>query len=118
MFRWKDRYWLVTDFWRGLGVYHSDDGISWTRQADILDKPGVRNEDGAFGHHADVLVQGERAFLFYFTHPCESSYHAGIHVAAGERKRSSIQVAELEIRDGVLVCDRDKPFDFRLLPGE
>ena len=118
VFRWKDRYWLVTDFWRGLGVYHSDDGISWTRQADILDKPGVRNEDGAFGHHADVLVQGERAFLFYFTHPCESSYHAGIHVAAGERKRSSIQVAELEIRDGVLVCDRDKPFDFRLLPGE
>lgn len=111
-FFWRGSWWLVTDFWRGLGVYRSDDGIVWTRQANILDKPGTRPDDDGLGHHADVLVQGGRAFIFYFVHPKEKNEAASDY----DRRRSSLQVAELELVDGVLVCDRDKPFDFLLQP--
>ncbi|MGD0727355.1 MAG: hypothetical protein ABSB63_17530 [Spirochaetia bacterium] len=86
VFFWKGVYWMITDPWQGLGAYRSDDAESWTRQENILDRPGARRDDGNIDSHADVLVQGDHAYA---------------------ARRSSIQVAELELRDGVLRCDRD-----------
>jgi hypothetical protein len=70
VFRWHDTWWMITDHWDGLGVFHSDDGLTWKRQPNnILREPGKRPDDGVKGGHADVLVQGNDAWIFYFTHP-------------------------------------------------
>lgn len=118
---WRGSYWMITDFWNGLGVYRSDDAEHWARQANnLLDTPGSRLDDGVIGGHADVEVQGDRAFIFYFTHPDWDRTHIyppheNLPYAM---KRTLLQVAELELQNDVLTCDRDKPFDFTLLPGE
>ena len=94
VFRWQGRYWMICDWWEGLGVYHSDDADKWTKQpAKLLDKPGTRRDDKRNGCHCSVITQGERAFIFY-------------QCAAG------VQVAELKLENGVLTCDRNAPFDF------
>lgn len=118
VFAWKGDYWLITDTWKGQGVYRSADLDHWTRQADILGQPGTRRDDGGNGLHADVLVQGERAFIFYFTHPDRSSPAEPEEPHPLWFKRTSIQVAELGFEDGMLVCDRDRPFEMGLQPGE
>ena len=108
VFRWKDRYWMVVDVWDGLGVYASDDLLNWTRQKkNLLTKPGSGADDGVKGQHPDVVVSGDRAFLFYFTHPGRRGRRA--REDTSEQRRSSIQVVELECQDGELTCDRDKP---------
>lgn len=117
VFQWYDTYWMVTDTWKGQAVYRSDDLEAWTRQAaNILDRPGKRADDGWYGLHADVLVNAGRAFIFYFTHPDRKpDEHFGFdEVHPYHDKRTSLQVAKLEISNGVLWCDRDKDFDFRL----
>jgi GH43 family beta-xylosidase len=97
-FQWRGKWWLVTDVWKGLAVYRSDDGVSWTRQAgNLLETPGKGADDAAKGQHADVVVSGERAWLFYFTHP------------DAEKRRSSIQVVEIRESGGLLSVDRDAP---------
>lgn len=118
VFYWQQSYWLIVDFWHGLGVYRSDDAEHWERQANILDVPGQRADDHAIGGHADIEVQGERAFIFYFTHPdWDRTRQYGVdEVQPYAVRRTSVQVAELELRGGTLVCDRDKPFAFTLLP--
>ncbi len=30
--RWQGKYWMIVDHWQGLGVYHSPDAETWTRQ--------------------------------------------------------------------------------------
>ena len=116
VFFWKGRYWMVTDTWNGLGVYGSSDATNWIRQPGILGTPGARVDDGQNGLHADVLVQDKRAFIFYFTHPDRSSGDEPADPHPLWFKRTSIQVAELDVRDGVLVCDRNASFDFTLKP--
>ena len=119
VFCWRGRYWMIVDHWNGLGVYRSADAENWRRQADILDAPGARQDDGAIGGHADVLVNGERAFVFYFTHPeWDRAEQFGMDAIHPFRvKRTALQVAELELEGGMLICDRDRDFDFRLRPG-
>jgi hypothetical protein len=118
VFFWRGSYWMVTDAWKGLAVYRSRDCADWVRHADILCSPGRRPDDGWLGHHADVLVQGDRAYIFYFVHPerdesfCETT--TGVEPYA--TRRTSLQVAELELDGERLVCDRDRPFDFALEP--
>jgi lysophospholipase L1-like esterase len=108
VFRWKDRYWMVVDVWNGLGVYFSDDCVKWTRQKNnLLDKPGKGADDKVKGGHPDVVVSNDRAFLFYFTHPGRQKSTPKNNPY--EQRRSSIQVVELEYKDGQLSCDRDKP---------
>ena len=114
VFAWRGRYWMITDYWNGLGVYHSDDLETWTRQANILSTPGSRPDDGALGHHADVLVQGERAYIFYFTHPEVVGMGSSDMTWTYARRRTSLQAAELELEGGCLVCDRDRPFELEL----
>jgi len=118
VFRWKDRYWMVVDVWDGLGVYSSDDCLKWTRQANnLLKAAGQGPDDKVKGGHPDVVVSGDRAFMFYFTHPGrQNPGPKGSKDDTYERRRSSIQVVELEYQDGELTCDRDKPTHVLLEP--
>lgn len=108
VFEFEGRYWMITDEWQGHGVYFSDDLTHWTKQEQrILEEGGARPEDGVMGNHADVVVTEQQdAYIFYFTHPDRQGAHHGY--------RSSIQVARLKVREGILVCDRDEEFDFIL----
>lgn len=117
VFFWQSSYWMIVDFWNGLGVYRSKDAESWERQANnLLDTPGQRTDDGVIGGHADIEVLGNRAFIFYFTHPdWDRTQQYGLdEVHPYHVKRTSLQVAELEIRNGALTCDRNKSFNFTL----
>lgn len=108
VFRWHGRYWMLIDVWRGLAVYSSDDALRWARQsAHLLEAPGRGADDAVKGGHADVVVSGGRAFLFYFTHPGRRG--ADEKKDGFEQRRSSIQVVELEHDGGALACDRDRP---------
>ncbi|GMK39198.1 hypothetical protein PCCS19_22520 [Paenibacillus sp. CCS19] len=50
---------MIVDEWRGQGGFRFNDLDTWKRP--ILDKPGVREDDGTIGLHADVVVQGDEA---------------------------------------------------------
>jgi hypothetical protein len=116
VFRWKNRYWMIVDVWRGLGVYVSDDCRNWTRQSgNLLSEPGKGPDDKVKGGHPDVVVSGDRAYLFYFTHPGRRNGVSRNNLY--EQRRSSIQVVELEFKDGRITCDRDKPTYIQLKPG-
>lgn len=107
-FDWRGRSYLVTDVWKGLAVYSSADGLAWKRQQDnLLAVPGRGADDGVYGQHADVVVNGDRAWLFYFTHPGRKPGVKQTDSLA--TRRSSIQVVELFEKDGVLSVDRDAP---------
>lgn len=115
VFQWHGQYWMVVDNWRGLGVYRSRDGTSWERQPEnLLEAPGSGTDDQVKGGHPDVVVSGNRAFLFYFTHPGRRGADADKNEY--EQRRSSIQVVELTFRDGWLTCDRNLPTRIRLTP--
>lgn len=107
VFRWKGFFWMVVDNWRGLGVYRSQRGLNWKRQANnLLQTPGRGTDDQVKGGHPDVVVSDGRAWLFYFTHPGRRGEDAGKDTT--EQRRSSIQVVELKYRNGWITCDRDK----------
>jgi sucrose-6-phosphate hydrolase SacC (GH32 family) len=113
-FRWRGAYWLIVDRWQdGLAVYRSTDATSWTRQAEtLLVAPGTGEDDKVHGGHADVVVSGDRAYLFYFTHP---GRRPDAPKTDTEQRRSSIQVVELKHKDGQLTCDRNEPTHIRLV---
>jgi hypothetical protein len=107
VFRWKDRYWMISDVWQGLAVHSSDDCLKWTRQKEnLLKDPGQSPTDRSKGQHADVVVNGDRAFIFYFTHQGGKD---AIPDDPYSSRRTVIQVVELQCKDGLLSCDRDKP---------
>ena len=106
VFFWKNTAWMIVDNWKGLGVYHSDDFVNWTRQEkNILQQPGKGQDDQEVGHHADVIISGDKAYIFYFAHIPKS-------------RTAAVQVAELELVDGQIVCDRDKPVFINLKPNK
>lgn len=109
VFQLNNIYWMITDPWCGIGVYKSKDGVQWERQNNILDVPGERCDDGAIGDHGDVLVYKDRAYLFYFTHPEVSleKRRDPQFVWEYRHRRTSLQVAELKVVNGVLICDRN-----------
>lgn len=119
-FEFGGYYWMVTDEWAGMAVYRSDDLEKWTKQEGrLLSEPSKRRDDRPSGSHGDVVVTGDRAYIFYFTHPGRKSHLADPRNELGnvpyELRRSSIQVAELYVEDGVLkVRDRDQPFNIYL----
>lgn len=95
--KWKDNWWLITDSTRnpGLRAYKSPNGIdTWTFSNAFLADPGRRTEDQRPGAHPAIIVQGDRAFIYYFT---------------DGRKTDVIQLAELELTpDGKITANRDK----------
>ena len=108
VFEWKGAWWMITDVWHGLAVYRSPDAKTWTRQSgNLLQQPGQGADDKVMGGHADVVVSGGRAYLFYFTHPGRQGPDAKKDGA--EQRRSAIQVTELFHADGKLTVDRDAP---------
>lgn len=110
VFFFKENYWMITDPWEGLGVYKSSDARHWQRCSNILFEPGNRTDDGAMANHADVLVCGGHAYIFYFTHPEVSFEQRNDPGFPWEycHRRSSLQVAELTVKDGELCCDRNQ----------
>jgi hypothetical protein len=115
VFKWKDKYWMVMDLWRGIGVYQSDDLLNWKKQDEvILFDPGKGIDDGVMGGHPDVVVKDDRAYIFYFTHPGRTPENKGKDTY--EQRRSSLQVAELKYEDGKITCDRDQPTYINLKP--
>ena len=117
-FKYAGYYWMVTDEWHGMRVYKSSDLEKWEKQGLILDKPSQRKDDTPSGAHGDVVVLGDKAYVFYFTHPGRKSHTQDAHDVNGnvpyELRRSSIQVAPLEYINGTLVSNRDIDFDFYL----
>ena len=113
----KNKYWMIVDVWDGQGVYSSDDAVTWTRQKEnLLQKGGTGPEDQTKGLHADVVVSGDRAYLFYFTHPGRVDVNEKKDTT--EQRRSSIQVVELEYKDGQLTCDRNRLTHIHLAPPD
>ena len=94
----------------GLTVYRSDDLTNWQKNNVILNTKGRRTDDADQGRHADVFIVDERAFIIYFTHPDRIYDDKNVEVGQDtfEYRRSSLQVAELELISGKVVCNRDK----------
>ncbi|MCI2957650.1 hypothetical protein MN032_08095 [Agromyces atrinae] len=109
-------WWLLVDEWRGMGVYRSPDAVTWTRQGgpdavilggvDPEEADRLASDDLTFGRHGDVVVCGDRAVLYYFTHPHWDGSELGSADDAAARL-SAVHTAELSVVDGVLVCDRE-----------
>lgn len=117
-FKFGNYYWMITDEWHGMRVYRSKDATNWEKQGLILDSASNRSEDRPSGAHGDVIVLKDRAYIFYFTHPGRKTHSDATMRPDGiypfDERRSSIQVAPLEIKNGTLISDRNKPFDFWL----
>ncbi len=114
VFRFKNKYWMLVDVWKGMELYYSDDLLQWTKQPTrILEQPGKGKDDQAIGGHADVLVNNGRVFVFYFTHPGRQKANPAIPGSTADR-RSVIQLTELFYENGELLCDRDKPVMIQL----
>lgn len=108
--------WIITDEWYGLGVYEAEDLTHWRKQGIILREGGKRPMDGVMADHADVVVCGDVGYIFYFTHPYytnENRRNRTYEVTERDME-AVVQVALLEVVDGVLVCDRDRKFELRL----
>jgi len=115
VFRFQNKYWMVVDVWKGMEIYYSDDLLQWTKQATrILEQPGKGVDDQAIGGHADVLVNDNKVFLFYFTHPGRQKNNPA-KKGSIEDRRSVVQLTELFYEKGELVCDRDKPVYTKLV---
>jgi hypothetical protein len=116
-FHWQGHYWFLRDITggaHGLALYRSDDALNWTRIGTLLQKPGTGKDDAAVGHHPEVILSGDRAYLFYFTHPDSTSASA----VEGNARRSSIQVVEFHYdpATNTLTCDRNAPTYIDLQP--
>lgn len=113
-FHWQGKYFMIIDAWKGMEIYSSADLLSWTKQKNrILETPGKGKDDQAIGGHCEVIVNNNRAYVYYFTHPGRRKDKPAAKGSFDE-KRSVIQVAELEYKDGEIVCDRDKPVKLKL----
>ena len=115
VFYWQDQYFMIVDAWKGMEVYSSTDLLKWTKQKErILEAPGKGKDDQAIGGHCEVIVNNDRAFVYYFTHPGRRKDKPAAK-GSFDDKRSVIQVAELEYKDGEIVCDRNKPVKIKLI---
>ncbi|WP_108396348.1 family 43 glycosylhydrolase [Devosia submarina] len=108
-------HWLIVDEWRGQGVYRSHDAINWTRQGLIGGEPGEDPMDKRFVRHADVVVAGEHAAMFYFTHPEWDEINAKAGPPDVAARRTAIHHARLIVVDDVLVFERNIPPSMALL---
>lgn len=114
VFHWRGQWWMISDAWKGLLVSHSSDAKTWTSQEEyLLAQPGTRPTDGAMGHHADVVISGDRAFLYYFVHQGDGPDAANDPLA---RQRSVVQVTELHEASGKITVDRNSTTNFSLRP--
>lgn len=116
-FHWQGQYWFLRDITggaHGLALYRSDNAADWTRIGTLLQAPGTGPDDTGVGHHPEVILSGDRAYLFYFVQPGTSATPGGPR----DGKRSSIQVVELkyDTANNTLTCDRNAPTMINLQP--
>lgn len=105
VFFWKDYWWMITDEWKGFAVFRSKDALNWERQeGNIIAEPGNTDTDRSIGNHCDVVVHGDRAYIFYFCHASRDEIKKGANP-----NRTVIQVAELSFdnNSGKLGCNRN-----------
>jgi hypothetical protein len=120
VFYWKNKYWMIVDAWKGLEIYSSDDllnpmAIGWNKQTNrILEEAGTGTDDQVMGGHCDIVVNNDRAYIFYFTHPGRRKDKPAARGTVDDR-RSVIQLAELEYNNGEITCDRNKPVSIKLI---
>jgi len=118
VFRFKEKYWMIVDVWKGMELYYSDDLLTWNKQTKrILEEPGKGLDDQAIGGHCDVVVNNGHAYVYYFTHPGRRKDKPAQRNSF-EEKRSVIQLAELVYANGELTCDRDQPVGISLEPSK
>lgn len=118
VFELGGKKWMITDEWFGLGVYETEDYAHWKRQGVILREGGKRPMDGVMADHADVVVQGDVGYIFYFTHPYytnENRRNPKYEVTERDME-AVVQVALLKVEDGKLVCNRDEEFEMKIEP--
>jgi sucrose-6-phosphate hydrolase SacC (GH32 family) len=109
VFYWKNTFWMIVDVWKGMEIYQSDDLLKWRKQSTrILEQGGTGKDDGAIGGHCDVIVNKDRAYVVYFTHPGRTKTDPSSAGSVAGR-RSVIQVAELQYVNGEITCDRNQP---------
>ncbi|GAB3432077.1 family 43 glycosylhydrolase [Niabella aquatica] len=114
VFYWKNKYFMIVDAWKGMEVFSGDDLLHWKKQANrILEYPGKGTDDQAIGGHCDVVVNGDRAYIYYFTHPGRDKDKPAAPGSFGH-KRSVIQIAELKHENGEIICNRDQPVYLKL----
>lgn len=114
VFKWQEKYFMIVDVWKGMDVYSSTDLLTWTKQTNrILEGPGKGTDDQAIGGHCDVMVNNNKAYIFYFTHPGRRKDMPAAKNSF-EDKRSVIQLAELHYTNGEIICDRDEPLKIKL----
>ena len=116
IFQWKGKYWLITDPHNGFFVYSSADAENWEFQGTILKEGGTRNLDNSMARHCSVAVKDGRAFIFYHVEPWRR--YDLEKLKGEERKRifdqplknreSVLQMAELEMVNGQLICNRNR----------
>jgi hypothetical protein len=113
-FHWQGHYWLFRDLGNGLALYRSEDALDWSRVGTLLADRGIGPDDTGVGHHADIILSGNRAYMFYFVHPGTSGMAGG----PSDMRRSSIQVVELkyDAANIVLTADRNNPTMIHLQP--
>ncbi|MEO1012085.1 MAG: family 43 glycosylhydrolase [Bacteroidota bacterium] len=108
IFLWKGSYWLMTDPHNGFAIYKSEDATYWKFQGYILKEPGTGKMDVARARHGSVLIKNDRAFLFYHVEYNRDYEGEPIFKQSLENRKSALQMAELKLVKGKLVCDRDK----------
>lgn len=114
VFYWKNKYFMIVDAWKGMEVFSGDDLLKWKKQPHrILEYPGKGTDDQAIGGHCDVVVNGDKAYVYYFTHPGRNKNNPAAP-GSFESKRSVIQVAELKYEHGEITCNRDQPVYIKL----
>ncbi len=102
-FHWHGHYWLFRDIGQGMAYYRSDDAVNWVRVGPMFTDRGTGPEDTAVGHHPDIIISNDRAYIFYFV---------------GLGRRSAIQVNELhyDADKNILTVDRNAPTMINLQP--
>jgi hypothetical protein len=88
--------------------------MNWKKQATrILENPGKGKDDQAIGGHCDVMVNDDKAYVFYFTHPGRNKDKPAAKNSFDD-KRSVIQLAALNYANEEITCDRDEPVTIHL----
>jgi len=121
IFKLGGYYWQTIDTYSGYAVFRSHDCENWTRQDGLLfSEVSERMDDASAPHHSGVAAFPDRVYMFYYTHPERVPGASGeldprlvdrIH-GLPHLRRSVIQVAEIKVKDGRLVGNRNEPFDF------
>ncbi len=111
LFQWKGYFWFIVDDWKGMTAFRSTDGDTWEQQPGeslMPDGTGTGIDDIPNGLHGEILISGDRAYLYYFTHPGRVGEDK--KKDEYEQRRTSIQVVELKLdKESWIKADRNSP---------